>query len=169
MAVGSPPRHLQRPSHRRTPSSLEIVPEDLPVMSNPDPKSRSEPQLGLSELTDPMPGDAAHAGAALPGESSRPRPVPASTPGLSRSNSFSNSSYHEDSEDDTAFFPPVERLTMFDFVENLALAQRFEKLQTKLKNQVKNRGITRDRVVDEWRRRVPTEGEQLERDRKSVV
>lgn len=59
---------------------------------------------------------------------------------------------------------------MFDFIENMALSQRFDKLQAsitsqteKLKNQAKNRGITRDRVVDEWRKRVPTEGEQLER------
>ncbi|KAF9699120.1 hypothetical protein EKO04_003235 [Ascochyta lentis] len=176
MAAASPPRHRQTSSHRRTPSSLEIVPEDVPVMSTTDPKSRSDPQLAVSGLsTDPTPRDSTHAGSALLSEPSRPRPPPASTPGLSRSNSFSNSSYHDDSDDDTAFFPPVERLTMFDFVENLALTQRFDKLQQsissqteRLKNQAKNRGITRDRVVDEWRRRVPTEGEQLERYRRRV-
>jgi hypothetical protein len=59
---------------------------------------------------------------------------------------------------------------MFDFVENLALSQRIEKIQNsiasqteKIKNQAKNRGITKDRVVEEWRRRVPSEGEQLEK------
>jgi len=64
---------------------------------------------------------------------------------------------------------------MFDFIENMALTERFDKLQAsisnqtaKLKNQAKDRGITRDRVVDEWRRRVPTEGEQLERYKKRV-
>lgn len=145
-------------------------------MSNQDPKSRSEPQLGVSDLsTDSTPGDSTHAGSALLGEPARSNPAPTSTPGLSRSNSISNSSYYDDSEDEAAFFPPVERLTMFDFIENMALAQRFDKLQAtlssqteKLKNQAKNRGITRDRVVDEWRRRVPTEGEQLERYRKRV-
>ena len=99
-----------------------------------------------------------------------------STPGLSRSASFSNSSFHDGSDsDDATFFPPVERLTMFDFVENLALSQRIEKIQSsiasqteRLKNQAKNRGITRDRVIEEWRRRVPTEGEQLEKYKKRV-
>ena len=125
--------------------------------------------------TDPIAGDSTHAGSALLGDPSHSRTAPASAPGHSRSNSFSNSSFHDDSEDDSAFFPPVERLTMFDFVENLALQQRLDKLQQsissqteKLKNQAKNRGITRDRVVDEWRRRVPTEGEQLERYKRRV-
>lgn len=168
MAAGSPPRHPQRPSHRRTPSSLDIVPEHLPVMSSQDPRTKSEPQLGVSGLSpDNTPADSTHA--------SRSRQPPSSTPGLSRSNSVSNSSYHDDSEDDTAFFPPVERLTMFDFIENMALTERFDKLQAsissqtaRLKNQAKDRGITRDRVVDEWRRRVPTEGEQLERYKRRV-
>ena len=59
---------------------------------------------------------------------------------------------------------------MFDFVENLALSQRIEKIQSsiasqteRIKNQAKNRGITKDRVVEEWRRRVPSEAEQLEK------
>jgi hypothetical protein len=138
--------------------------------------SKSEPQLGVSALsTNPLPGDSTHAGSALLSEAPRSQ-APSSTPGLSRSGSFSGHSYNDDSDDDTAaFFPPVERLTMFDFVENLALTQRIEKLQTsissqteRLKNQAKNRGITRDRVVEEWRRRVPTEGEQLDRYRKRM-
>lgn len=147
-------------------------------MSTQDPRAKSEPQLGVSDLSaHTTTGDSTHAGSALLGEPSRSRsrPAPTSTPGLSRSNSVSNSSYHDDSEDDTAFFPPVERLTMFDFIENMALTERFDKLQAsisnqtaRLKNQAKDRGITRDRVVDEWRRRVPTEGEQLERYKKRV-
>jgi hypothetical protein len=121
------------------------------------PKSRSEPQLGVSDLsTRPAPDD--------------------SNPGLSRSASFSNSSYHDESDfEDAAFFPPVEKLTMFDFVENLALSQRIEKIQSsiasqteKIRNQAKNRGITKDRVVEEWRRRVPSEGEQLEKYRRRM-
>jgi hypothetical protein len=168
MAVGSPPRSHKRPLHRRTPSSLEIVQEELPAMADPD-------------------------GLAVPGQSSRQPPIdprdagsaimddlnstaPLSTPGLSRSASFSNSSYHDESDSEEAsFFPPVERLTMFDFVENLALTQRIEKIQKsvasqteKIRNQAKNRGITKDRVVEEWRRRVPTEGEQLDKYRKRM-
>lgn len=169
MAAGSPPRYPKKPLHRRHPSSLEIVQEDLPIMSAQDsgptgPRSRSEPQLG----------DATHAASALIDEPAQAAPL--STPGLSRSASFSNSSYQDESDfEDASFFPPVEKLTMFDFVENLALSQRIEKLQSSIasqterfKNQAKNRGITRDRVVEEWRRRVPTEAEQLEKYKKRM-
>lgn len=97
-----------------------------------------------------------------------------STPGLSRSGSFSNSSaYMDDSDaDEGSFFPPVERLTMFDFIENLALSQRVEKLQNSISTQterLKKRGLnTRDRAVEEWRRRVPSEGEQLDKYKKRM-
>jgi hypothetical protein len=185
MALGSPPRHLLRPLHRRTPSSLEVVPEDLPAMpaqgdTGIAPKSRSEPQLGVSELSSrPLPGDSTHAASALldePLPSTSAHTAPLSTPGLSRSASFSNSSYHDESDfEDASFFPPVEKLTMFDFVENLALTERIEKIQSsiassaeKIKKQAQNRGITRDRVVEEWRRRVPTEGEQLDKYKKRM-
>ncbi|RYO13611.1 hypothetical protein AA0111_g12193 [Alternaria arborescens] len=180
MAAASPPRHFKRPLHRRTPSSLEIVQEEISNMATPEdadgsglPKTGSEPQLGVSELSaHPTPGDSTHAGSALLDEPvSSTNPQPLSTPGLSRSASFSNSSYHDESDfEDAAFFPPVEKLTMFDFVENLALSQRIEKIQSsiasqteRIKNQAKNRGITKDRVVEEWRRRVPSEAEQLEK------
>jgi hypothetical protein len=169
MAVGSPPRYPKRPLHRRTPSSLEIVQEELPAMEDAlGTKSRSEPQLAVPGTTEP--------GSTYVDDSSTSYQPPLSTPGLSRSASFSNSSYNDDSDlDEASFFPPVERLTMFDFVENLALTQRIEKLQNsiasqteKIRNQAKNRGITKDRVVEEWRRRVPTEAEQLEKYRKRM-
>jgi hypothetical protein len=180
MAVGSPPRFPKRPLHRRTPSSLEIVQEELPTMEDAlgsAPKSRSEPQLAVPSMTSKATfSDAAEAASALVEDSGMSYQPPTSTPGLSRSASFSNSSYHDDSDfEEASFFPPVERLTMFDFVENLALTQRIEKLQNsiatqteKIKNQAKNRGITKDRVVEEWRRRVPTEGEQLDKYRKRM-
>jgi hypothetical protein len=168
MAVGSPPRSHKRPLHRRTPSSLEIVQEELPAMADPD---------GLAvpgQSSRPPPTDPRDAGSAIMDDLNSTAPL--STPGLSRSASFSNSSYHDESDfEEASFFPPVERLTMFDFVENLALAQRIEKIQKsvasqteKIRNQAKNRGITKDRVVEEWRRRVPTEGEQLDKYRKRM-
>jgi hypothetical protein len=141
------------------------------------PKSRSEPQLAVPSMTyKTTSSDAAEAASALVDDSTASYQPPISTPGLSRSASFSNSSYHDESDfEDASFFPPVERLTMFDFVENLALTQRIEKLQNsiasqteKIKNQAKNRGITKDRVVEEWRRRVPTEGEQLDKYRRRM-
>jgi len=154
-------------------------------MSSPEdagrvPKSKSEPELGVSGLsTRPLPGNSTHAASGLLDEttaSSTDGQPPLTTPGLSRSASFSNSSYQDESDfEDAAFFPPVEKLTMFDFVENLALSQRIEKIQNsiasqteKFKNQAKNRGITRDRVVEEWRRRVPTEAEQLDKYKKRM-
>ncbi|KAF2184742.1 hypothetical protein K469DRAFT_633000 [Zopfia rhizophila CBS 207.26] len=149
------------------------------------PKSKSEPELGgVSELSgQPLPGASTHSGSALlsegAGASSYPSTSP--TPGISRTPSFSNSSYQDESSDaeDGSFFPPVERLTMFDFIENLALAQRLEKLQTsfqaqteKMKRQQaklrKNGMNTRDRVVEEWRRRLPTPDEQLDKYKKRM-
>lgn len=181
MAIDSPPRLAKRPLHRRTPSSLEIVQEELPVMTGQDalgsaPKSRSEPQLAVPGMAPKSTSsDTREVGSDVLDDAGYSQGVPP-TPGLSRSASFSNSSYHDDSDfEDASFFPPVERLTMFDFVENLALTQRIEKLQNsiasqteKIKNQAKNRGITRDRVVEEWRRRVPTEGEQLDKYKKRM-
>ncbi|CBX94891.1 hypothetical protein LEMA_P118940.1 [Plenodomus lingam JN3] len=182
MTTGSPQRHTKRTLHRRTPSSLDIVHEELPVMASQHtgdvPKSHSEPSLAVPGLSaQPLPGDSTQAGSTLLDDpvTSSTYPTP-STPGLSRSASFSNSSLHDESDfEDASFFPPVEKLTMFDFVENLALSQRIEKIQSsiasqteRLKTQARNRGITRDRVVEEWRRRVPTEGEQLEKYKKRM-
>jgi len=177
MAVDLPPRPLKRPLHRRTPSNLDAVPEDAPVMAAQDgasrEKSRSQPEIGVSELSSrPLAGDSTHAGGAMLGDN------PLSTPGLSRSGSFSASSaYMDDSDaDEGSFFPPVERLTMFDFIENLALTQRVEKIQNSISSQTERlRKVarersqnTRDRAVEEWRRRVPTEGEQLDKYKKRM-
>lgn len=102
------------------------------------------------------------------------------TPRLSRHPSFSNSSaYRDDASDDGSFFPPLERLTVFDFVENLALSQRLEKIQTSIQAQtekvrrqqqrLKSTGLNaKDRVVDEWRRRLPTPDEQLDKYKKRM-
>ncbi|KAF2709500.1 hypothetical protein K504DRAFT_276038 [Pleomassaria siparia CBS 279.74] len=141
----------------------------------------SQPELGASELsTNPLPGDSTHSSSSPlqddPAAPSYTSAVP--TPGISRTASF-NSSYQDESfadADDGSFFPPVERLTMFDFIENLALQQRVEKIQSyasaqteKLKKRAKSRGAdTRARVVEEWRRRIPTEGEQLEKYKKRM-
>jgi tetrahydromethanopterin S-methyltransferase subunit B len=147
----------------------------------------SEPELsGVSHLSaKPLPGDSTHAGSALLGDdiarSGSLSSAGSGAPGLSRTPSFSNSSYQDDSDaEEGSFFPPVERLTMFDFIENLALPQRVERLQTSLQAQaerikkqqarLKNTGMnTRDRVVEEWRRRVPMgPEEQLEKYRKRM-
>lgn len=94
------------------------------------------------------------------------------SPGYSLlSRTTSNASF-SDPDDDS--FPPLDRLTMFDLLENLALPQRLEKIQQSLtaqkdkmrRQQQKLRvsSITaKDKMVEEWRRRIPTPDEQLDK------
>lgn len=89
--------------------------------------------------------------------------------------SSSTSSFQEDWET----FPPLDKLTVFDVLSNLALPQRLEKWQDaitaqkeKVKRQrekLKSTGQNaKDRVLGEWRRRVPSSEEQLDKYRKRV-
>ncbi|KAI1497127.1 hypothetical protein F5X99DRAFT_397911 [Biscogniauxia marginata] len=105
----------------------------------------------------------------MEGSSSNERP-------LSRNPSFSSSSsYHEDWDS----FPPLDRLTILDLLDNFALPQQLEKIQKGISAQtervrrsraaLKSRGQeARERMVEEWRRRVPSADEQLERYRKRM-
>jgi hypothetical protein len=98
------------------------------------------------------------------------------SPRLSRHPSFSgSSSYQEDWE----AFPPLDRLTVFDLLDNFALPQQLEKLQRNISAQtekvrrqrdaIKTKSThAKDRVVEEWRRRVPPADEQLDRYRKRM-
>lgn len=101
------------------------------------------------------------------------------TPGLTRSNSSSDVFGNFDSFGQ-ADFPPVDRLTIFDILENLALPQRLEKMQNvvhenaeKLRRQ-RQRLATRalsskNVVVEEWRKRVPiAPDEKLDKYRKRM-
>lgn len=102
--------------------------------------------------------------------------APPSPSGLSRNQSFTNStSYQEEWE----VFPPLDRLTIFDLLDNLALPQRLEKWQNKISAQTERVRRQReklrfssfnakDRVVEEWRRRLPPPDEQLEKYRKRM-
>jgi hypothetical protein len=102
--------------------------------------------------------------------------APHTPPMLSRASSYGGSTYGEDEYDG---MPPLDRLTVFDFLENLALPQRMEKLHEAVnaqRNKVR-RGVertkssskvARDRMVDEWRKRVPTSEEQLDKYRKRM-
>ncbi|KAL1875284.1 hypothetical protein VTK73DRAFT_10240 [Phialemonium thermophilum] len=98
------------------------------------------------------------------------------SPTLSRNPSFSgSSSYQEDWE----AFPPLDRLTVLDILDNFALPQQLEKLQKGLSAQAervrKSREaiksgsrIARTKMVEEWRRHVPDAEEQLDRYRKRM-
>ena len=95
---------------------------------------------------------------------------------LSRSPSFTNSSsYQEDWE----AFPPLDKLTVFDLLDNFALPQKLEKWQQTLaaqsekvrrqREKIRATGLNaKDRVVGEWRKRVQTPDEQLEKYRKRM-
>ncbi|KAJ9643377.1 hypothetical protein H2199_004056 [Coniosporium tulheliwenetii] len=131
--------------------------------SNPPDKSTSDPQLALSpELTR----------TSSSGDSLRPGLTStysySSSPGLSRTNSHSGDSSQD--EYDTH----LDRLTIFDFLDNLSLSTGLEQLQRSVSAQtekvrrhqqrLKSTGlIAKDRVVDEWRRRLPGPDEQLKK------
>ncbi|KZN86978.1 putative membrane protein [Penicillium chrysogenum] len=96
---------------------------------------------------------------------------PASPGRLSRNGSFSNSSsYQEDWES----FPPLDKLTIFDLLDNIQLSQRLEKWQQaiatqkdkvrKQREKLKSSSLNaKDRVMGEWKRRAPTADEKLEK------
>lgn len=106
-----------------------------------------------------------------------PESVTSKSPGLSRNPSISGSasSYHDDWDPHT----PLDRLTMLDLLDNFALPLQLEKLQKGISAQTdkvrrsrdafKSKSqVARDRMVEEWRRRVPSAEEQLERYRKNM-
>ncbi|KAK3675273.1 hypothetical protein LTR78_004783 [Recurvomyces mirabilis] len=101
-----------------------------------------------------------------------------STPGLTRSSSQTElSNFDAFGNND---FPPVDRLTMFDILENLALPQRLEKMQNVVHNQAEkvrrqraklaSRALSsKNNLVEEWRKRVKVRPEeQLDKYRKRM-
>ncbi|KZL83454.1 f-box protein [Colletotrichum incanum] len=103
-------------------------------------------------------------------------PVSSGSPKLSRNPSFSGSSSYQEDWD---VFPPLDRISVLDLLDNFALPQQLEKLQKGISAQTQKVRKSRDafknksqhaqkRVVEEWRRRVPTAEEQLERYRKRM-
>jgi len=103
-------------------------------------------------------------------------PTSPKSPGLSRNPSFSGSSSFQEDWD---AFPPLDRLSVLDLLDNFALPQQLEKIQKgisaqtekvrKSREALKNKSqMARERMVDEWRRRVPSAEEQLERYKKRM-
>ena len=98
------------------------------------------------------------------------------SPFLSRNVSFSGrSSFQEDWES----FPPLEKLTVFDFLDNIALPQRIEKWQQSISAQSdkvrrqreklsKTGTQAKDRALKEWKKRVPNSEEQLKKYRQRI-
>ncbi|KAF7117839.1 hypothetical protein CNMCM5793_007142 [Aspergillus hiratsukae] len=104
--------------------------------------------------------------------SNRSYSPPASRPSLSRNTSFSY-------QDDWETFPPLDKLTVFDLLDNLSLSQKLEKWQQAInvqrekvrrqREKLKSTSMNaKDRVVGEWKRRVPTADEQLAKYRRRM-
>jgi len=102
-------------------------------------------------------------------EGSSPMPSPSL---LSRNASMSDFSQEE-------WETPPETLTLFDLLDNLALPTRLEKWQLQLSAQTErvrrqreklkmSTATAKDRVVEEWRRRLPPPDEQLDKYRKRM-
>ncbi|GAO16465.1 hypothetical protein UVI_02048240 [Ustilaginoidea virens] len=103
-------------------------------------------------------------------------PTPTNSHRLSRNPSVSGSdSYHDDWDP----LPPLDRLTVLDLLDNFALPQQLEKLQKGISAQTdkvrrskdafkSKTQLARDRMVEEWRRRVPSADEQLDRYRRRM-
>ncbi|KAH7309427.1 hypothetical protein B0I35DRAFT_439941 [Stachybotrys elegans] len=100
----------------------------------------------------------------------------ASSPKLSRNPSFSGSSSYQDDWDS---IPPLDRLTVLDLLDNFALPQQLEKLQKGISAQTdkvrrsrdvfkSKTSLARERMVEEWRRRVPSADERLDRYRRRM-
>ncbi len=168
------PRTRQRPlSEMSEPIPIRKAKSDHDI---PDSGSLS-PDIqrmtgGSSTSSSPPEGQKSpHFGPSTPGS-----PELLGSPRLSRNPSFSgSSSYQEDWE----AFPPLDRLTVFDILENFALPHQLEKLQDSISKQTqkvrKQRDAlrngshyARERVVEEWRRRVPPADEQLDKYRKRM-
>lgn len=160
------------PTHTR--SILEMT-EPIPISA-----SKSEPALESTSLSPEqhLTGGSSSTGSSPPDDKKTPILTPSEdgSPGLSRRPSASGSStYHEDWEP----WPPLDKITMFDLLENFALPQQLEKIQRNLSAQSQKVRKQRDklktqssyaktRVVEEWRKRVPTADEQLDRYKKKM-
>ncbi|CAK7208214.1 hypothetical protein SCUCBS95973_000027 [Sporothrix curviconia] len=174
------------------PAPLSAPPAGGPTLPTPTSQTDSETALtpeGSSggSHAEAGAGDAGNANVGSP--SLRPESVIADTPtlgpttsgapspryGASRHPSFSGSSSYQEDWD----IPPLDRLTVLDLLDNFALPQQLEKLskgisaQTrklkKSRDALKSRSqVARERMVEEWRHRVPSAEEQLDRYRKRM-
>lgn len=111
------------------------------------------------------------------GSSSDPYATPG-TPALTHTISNSDSTSFDSIGNDN--FQPLDRLTMFDLLENLSLPIRLEKMQNALSQQAEKvraqrrkiagrAQVGKENIVEEWRKRVPIgPEEQLDKYRKRM-
>ncbi|KAF5873672.1 putative f-box protein [Botrytis fragariae] len=162
------------PIHAR-PRSIAEMTEPIPI-----PASKSEPALESTSLSSEqhLAGGDSSTGSSPPEDGITPTYTTSEngSPRLSRRPSASGSStYQEDWEP----WPPLDKITVFDLLENFDLPQQLERIQRNLSAQSQKVRKQRDklktrssyaktRVVEEWRKRVPTADEQLDRYKKRM-
>jgi Protein of unknown function (DUF2838) len=94
---------------------------------------------------------------------------------LARSNSYAATPYWDDGD----YFGPIDKITPFDLLSQIQLPSQLEKWQTTLsvhtdrvrkqRERLKKTGLNaKDRMVEEWRRRVATPEEQLDKYRQRM-
>jgi len=163
--------------HARGGPTIFVFQQKLALMEDtmPPPQSKSDQATSHDHLMS-EPSVKTHTDAGLKADglaatadgSSSPSATPEK---LSRTPSFSHSSsYQEDWE----AFPPLDKLTVFDLLDSFALPQKLEKWHQALaaqkervkrqREKLKSTSLqAKDRVVGEWKKRVPTAEEQLEK------
>ncbi|TGO42452.1 hypothetical protein BHYA_0008g00420 [Botrytis hyacinthi] len=162
------------PIHARSRSIAEMT-EPIPI-----PASKSEPALESTSLSSEqhLTGGDSSTGSSPPEDGITPTYTISEngSPRLSRRPSASGSStYQEDWEP----WPPLDKITVFDLLENFDLPQQLERIQRNLSAQSQKVRKQRDklktrssyaktRVAEEWRKRVPTADEQLDRYKKRM-
>ena len=169
--------HYQSPYRQRDAAHIR-------VMSDPDgkPAAAFEPGPRDVEVEGTLQsgqGDAADFSEPVmtPGFFDVDSSSPSSPHLLPRNVSYSSNS--SSFQEDWDAFPPLDRITVFDLLDNFALPRQLEKWQATLaaqkervrkqREKLRSTGASaRDRVVEEWRRRLPTPDERLERYRKRM-
>ena len=139
-------------------------------------KTKSEPALANDTLSPEVTRIQTHESSASSADSSTNALGITSSP-LPSPNLLSRTASMSDMAEEWEI--PPESVTVFDLLDNLALPTKLENWQTKLAKQTErvrrqqaklksSTTIAKDRVVEEWRRRVPPPDEQLDKYRKRM-
>ena len=165
----------------RTPELVRFRKQHARNMSEPNgiPKLGSEPALVEADLPHDRRSSGNHSSTLSSAANDEKAPGPSGPPSpaiLSRNISFTNSSSYLDDWD---AFPSLEKVTIFDIFDNLDLPYILDKWQSGLaaqtekvrrqREKLKSSSLSaKERVVEEWRRRIPTPEEQLDKYKKRM-